>query len=308
MLPFRRSGRVPCLWRGSCSRSRAYANSAIKAPSRTRSIVISTTIALCAGFGYFYAIDSRASAHRWLAVPLIRGIWPDAEDAHEAGEKLLKGLSRFGLHPRERGKPDDARDLEAKIEILGCTLTNPLGISAGLDKHGNIPTELFALGPAIVEIGGITPEPQSGNLKPRVFRIPSQQAMINRYGLNSDGAELVAARLRQRVREYAYSMGYGLDKDAERYLLDGEAGVPPGSLIKGKLMAIQVAKNETTPNGDIEAITRDYVKGTKLLGRYADIIVVNVSCRRWCRFDCSFRGLSLMISSQCTWISRAPAI
>ena len=73
-------------------------------------------------------------------------------------------------------------------------------------------------------------------------------------------------------------MGYGLDEAAEQAVLDGEADIPPGSLVKGKLLAIQVAKNEFTPTGDLEAVKRDYVTGTSLLARYADIIVVNVSC------------------------------
>lgn len=132
--------------------------------------------------------------------------------------------------------------------------------------------------PAIVEVGGITPIKQSGNPKPRVFRIVSQRGMINRYGLNSHGATLVAARLRQRVREFAYKQGYGLGEDAEQFVLDGGAGVPPGSLVKGKLLSVQVAKNESTLQGDIEAIRRDYVNATSLLAKYADVIVVNVSC------------------------------
>jgi len=75
---------------------------------------------------------------------------------------LLKGLYRFGLHPRERDRPDDAGDLETKV--FNHTLANPLGISSGLDKHGEIPTQLLALGPAVVEIGGVTPSRQSGSV------------------------------------------------------------------------------------------------------------------------------------------------
>ena len=129
----------------------------------------------------------------------------------------------------------------------------------------------------MVEVGGATPFPQDGNPKPRVFRLPSQRALINRYGLNSEGADSMAMRLRQRVREYAYAAGYGMDEVAERRILDGEAGVPPGSLVDGKLMAVQVAKNKFTPDNDIEAIKNDYVYCVDALARYADIIVVNVS-------------------------------
>ena len=135
----------------------------------------------------------------------------------------------------------------------------------------------MALGPAIIEVGGATPYPQDGNPKPRVWRLPSQRALINRYGLNSEGADDMAMRLRQRVREYAYAMGFGIDEIAEQRILDGEAGVPPGSLVAGKLMAVQVAKNKFTPDDDIEAVKRDYVYCVEALAKYADIIVVNVS-------------------------------
>ena len=87
----------------------------------------------------------------------------------------------------------------------------------------------------------------------------------------------MAMRLRQRVREYAFSMGYGIDEIGEQRVLNGEAGVPPGSLVKGKLMAVQVAKNQSTPDDDIEAVKQDYVYCVEKLAKYADIVVVNVS-------------------------------
>lgn len=157
-------------------------------------------------------------------------------------------------------------------------LTNPVGISAGLDKGAEIPDPLFSIGPAIVEVGGVTPLPQIGNPKPRVFRLPSQQALINRYGLNSDGADVVAMRLRLRLRQYAYKNGFGIDEIGEQMVLDGGAGVPPGSLTKGKLLAVQIAKNSATSDEDIEAVKSDYVYCVKALAKYADILVVNISC------------------------------
>ena len=162
-------------------------------------------------------------------------------------------------------------------QVFGYTLANPIGISAGLDKHADIPDALLDLGPAIVEVGGTTPLPQDGNPKPRVFRVPSQNAMINRYGLNSKGADHMAAVLKQRVRDFAYAAGLGEHELAEQRVLDGEANVPPGSLVPGKLLAVQVAKNKLTPDGDIDAITRDYVYCVDRVARYADIVVVNVS-------------------------------
>ena len=101
--------------------------------------------------------------------------------------------------------------------------------------------------------------------------------MINRYGLNSKGADHMAKVLKQRVADFAYAAGFGLHEESEQRVLDGEANVPPGSLVPGKLLAVQVAKNKLTPDGDIEAIKRDYVYCVDRVARYADILVVNVS-------------------------------
>lgn len=163
------------------------------------------------------------------------------------------------------------------MKVFGYTLSNPIGISAGLDKHADIPDPLFDIGPAVVEVGGTTPLPQDGNPKPRVFRLPSQHAMINRYGLNSKGADHMAKVLKQRVADFAYAAGFGTHEESVQRVLDGEANVPPGSLIPGKLLAVQVAKNKLTPDGDIDAIARDYVYCVDRVARYADILVVNVS-------------------------------
>jgi dihydroorotate dehydrogenase len=234
-----------------------------------------TSLILGLGLVYLYITDTRAGAHRWLVVPALRILYPDPEDAHKAGNSALRTLWHLGLYPRERGDPDKRGDL--KIEVFGHTLANPIATSAGIDKHADIPNPLFAIGPSIIEIGGTTPMPQDGNEKPRVFRLSSQGALINRYGLNSEGADHVAMRLRQRVREFAHSMGLGHDAAAEAFVLDGHAGVPPGSLTNGKLLAVNIAKNKITPEHDVEAVERDYVYCVERLAPYADILVVNVS-------------------------------
>ena len=254
-----------------------HASSAAAAPStRLRNALYGSGLGLLTAFGYFYITDTRASIHQWLAVPVLRLLHTDPEEAHHAGIRYIKGLYDFNLHPRERGKLDeDVGDL--KVEVFGHVLNNPIGTSAGIDKNAEIPSALMALGPAIVEVGGATPHPQNGNPKPRVFRIPSQNALINRYGLNSEGAEYVAMQLRERVRQWAYDNGFGLEPESERQVLDGEAEVPPGSLMPGRLLAVQVAKNKTTPDNDIKAIADDYVFCVDHLAKYADIIVVNVS-------------------------------
>ncbi|KAL8687215.1 MAG: hypothetical protein Q9218_006551 [Villophora microphyllina] len=243
--------------------------------TRINNLVLGTAIGLSLILGYYYVTDTRASIHEWLIIPCLRYFYPDAEDAHEFGNRALKALYSFGLHPRERGYNDAKGDLA--VEVFGHMLQNPLGTSAGIDKHCDIPDALLAAGAAIVEIGGVTAEPQEGNDRPRVFRIPSHRALVNRYGLNSEGADHVAMRLRQRVREYAYQLGFGIDEEAEQRVLDGEAGVPPGSLQEGKLVAVQIAKNKWTPEDDVEATKRDYVYCVNALAKYADVIVVNVS-------------------------------
>ncbi|KAI9783166.1 MAG: Dihydroorotate dehydrogenase (quinone), mitochondrial [Peltula sp. TS41687] len=242
---------------------------------RLKNLVYGTSVVLILTFGCFYGTDTRAGIHQWVIPRSLRWIYDDAEEAHHAGKKALKTLHELGLHPRERGDPDSKGDLS--VEVFGTTLQNPIGTSAGIDKDAEIPSALLGLGAAVVEVGGVTPYPQDGNAKPRVFRLPLQRALINRYGLNSEGAESMAMRLRERLRQFAYRMGYGIDQEAERTVLDGEAGVPPGSLVQGKLLAVQIAKNKFTPEEDLEAVRRDYVFCVEQLARYADIIVVNVS-------------------------------
>lgn len=245
------------------------------AGTRTKNFVYGTILALGLSFGYLYATDTRSSIHEWLVVPALRQIFPDGEDAHHAGTRMLVALHKLGLNPRERGDADTKGDLA--VEVFGHTLANPIGTSAGVDKGAEVPTPMLELGAGLVEVGAITLLPQEGNPKPRVFRLPSQNALINRYGFNSEGAEVVAQRLRQRVREFAYHEGFGYGEDAERAVLNGEAGVPPGSLRQGRLMAVQVAKNKTTSENDIEAVVRDYATTVSHVGKYADILVVNVS-------------------------------
>ena len=241
---------------------------------RLKNLLLGTTISLALLFGYLYITDVRAGIHQWAVVPSLRWIYDDAEEAHEVGTASLKSLYKWGLHPRERGGVP--KNLEVEV-VFGLKLSIPIGTRAGIDKHAEIPDPLFALGPSIIEIGGVTPYPQDGNPKPRVFRLPSQKALINRYGLNSEGVDNVAMRLRQRVREHCYANGLGIDGQAEQCVLDGEAGVPGGSLTCGSLLAVQIAKNKKTPDDDIEAVKADYVYCVEALARYADIIVVNVS-------------------------------
>ncbi|KAI0161897.1 FMN-linked oxidoreductase [Hypoxylon sp. FL1284] len=239
--------------------------------STLKTALYATSIAISGYVVYVYATDTRAFVHRYVTPPVLRLIYPDAEDAHNAAVSSMKNLYSVGLHPRERSSLSSASP-DLSVSVFGSQLANPIGISAGLDKHADIPDALFALGASIVEVGGCTPRPQDGNPKPRMFRVPTLDGLINRYGLNSRGADDMAMRLRERVRLYAMSVG--LD---EAGVLNGEAHVPPGSLLPGRMLLVQIAKNKETDERDVEAIKRDYVYCVQRLARYADVLVVNVS-------------------------------
>ncbi|KAI1739488.1 hypothetical protein F4680DRAFT_448866 [Xylaria scruposa] len=241
--------------------------------SGVRTAAFVTGLTLSGVAVYIYTTDTRAFFHRYVVPPLLRFMYPDAEEAHNAAVSSMKNLYNLNLHPRERasvlaanGEPD------ISVSVFGTHLANPIAISAGLDKHAEIPDALFALGASIVEVGGCTPRPQEGNPKPRMFRVPGIDGLINRYGLNSRGADNMAMRLRERVRRFAKSMG--LD---ELGVLNGEAGVPPGSLLPGRMLLVQIAKNKETDESNVDAVTKDYVYCVQQLGRYADVLVVNVS-------------------------------
>lgn len=250
--------------------SSASSSSAGIQAGRITAVIYGGVLAAAAYAGYLYATDTRAFYHRYVVPRLMRLAFPDAEDAHHAGTTTLKVLHQLGLAPRERGNVSQIPELETTV--FETTLSNPIGISAGLDKDGDIPDVLFGLGAGVVEIGGITPRPQAGNPKPRVFRVPSIDGMVNRYGLNSKGADDVARRLRDRLRRFARSLAV-----TEQQVLDGAAGVPPGSLHPGRLLAVQIAKNKETDEKDERAVADDYVYCVQRLAPYADILVVNVS-------------------------------
>ncbi|OAA71143.1 Aldolase-type TIM barrel [Cordyceps fumosorosea ARSEF 2679] len=239
---------------------------------RAKAALYATTLAATGYVGYLYVTDTRASLlHQHIVPPLLRTLFPDAEDAHHTGSGVLQFLYEANLHPRER-QPRHAEPSKLTTEVFGAAIDNPVGISAGLDKDGQMTDILFGLGAGVVEVGGITPLAQAGNERPRCFRVPGLDGLVNRYGLNSQGADAVAQRLRTRVRRFAREIGA-----TEEEVLNGEARVPPGSLAEGRLLAVQIAKNKETDEKDQAAVAADYVYCVNRLARYADIVVVNVS-------------------------------
>ena len=123
-----------------------------------------------------------------LSLPLLR--WLDPEDAHRLAIQGLRFL------PPMRARVDDAK---LAVRAFGLNFPNPIGMSAGFDKNAEVPDALLRLGFGFVEIGTVTPKPQSGNPRPRLFRLERDEAVINRLGFNNDGAEPVLRRLASRA-------------------------------------------------------------------------------------------------------------
>jgi dihydroorotate dehydrogenase len=139
-----------------------------------------------------------------LARPLIHAL--DAETAHRLTVTALKAA------PLPPTAPSDPR---LAVEAFGLSFPNPVGLAAGFDKHAEVPDQALRLGFGFVEVGGVTPLPQPGNPRPRVFRLEADGAVINRYGLNSEGVEVVRARLAARQRSGGIvGVNIGPNKDA----------------------------------------------------------------------------------------------
>ena len=123
-----------------------------------------------------------------LARPLLRML--DPEDAHRLAIRALK------FPPFVKLVADDPR---LAVRAFGLNFPNPIGMAAGFDKHAEVPDALLALGFGFVEVGTVTPEPQAGNPRPRIFRLPRDEGVINRLGFNSEGADAVLRRLAARA-------------------------------------------------------------------------------------------------------------
>jgi dihydroorotate dehydrogenase len=134
-------------------------------------------------------------------------------------------------------------DQQLAREVFGLKFKNPLGLAAGFDKNASMIEELAEFGFGFIEIGTVTPLPQPGNEKPRMFRLPQDDALINRMGFNNQGVDVVAARLKQVDR-------------------------------KGLIIGGNIGKNKLTPNEDAVS---DYIKCFDRLFDVVDYFVVNVS-------------------------------
>src|SRR6266481_1123644 len=177
-----------------------------------------------------------------LLRPLLFSL--DPETAHRLAIELLRAASHFDLALRMLSffqPPSKPKTL------LGLNFPNPIGLAAGLDKNGVAIPAWAALGFGFVEIGTVTAKAQPGNTEPRIFRLPRQQALINRLGFNNDGADAIAQRLR-KLRE---------------------SGRWPAAPV-----GINIGKSRTTP---LEQATDDYLYSFRALRDFADYITLNIS-------------------------------
>lgn len=173
----------------------------------------------------------------------------DAERAHHLGAAGIRAAAPV-LGAYDRLRPVRGRPVEA----MGLRFAHPLGLAAGFDKNGIAIDALGALGFASIEIGTVTGQPQPGNPRPRLFRLPADDAIVNRMGFNNDGAEAVARRLADRAA-----------RRARRDRRDGP------------VLGINIGKTKIVPEDDEDAVLADYATSARLLTPYADYLVVNVS-------------------------------
>jgi len=164
----------------------------------------------------------------------------DPEQAHNITLSNLDRAQRWGLLRHFSDQP--ASD---PCKLCGITFPNPVGLAAGLDKDGKHIDALGPLGFGFLEIGTVTPKPQPGNPKPRMFRLPQAQAIINRMGFNNDGVEACV----RRVRNSAYWQN-------------------------GGIVGLNIGKNASTP---IENAASDYVTAMEAVYEVSSYITVNIS-------------------------------
>jgi dihydroorotate dehydrogenase len=158
-----------------------------------------------------------------LRVPLLANLTRDSllkmdpETAHGATINAL----RLGLAPQQ----DYADPPELKTTLAGLELSNPVGMAAGFDKNGEVPRALALMGFGMVEVGTVTPLPQSGNPKPRLFRVGAAEGVINRMGFNNDGHDEVFRRLQRLRVPAALGVNIGANKDSADFTTDYAKGV-----------------------------------------------------------------------------------
>ena len=225
------------------------------------------TAAASAGAYAFLLDDEQSSAAQFklfeYLAPAMRLM--DPETAHNVGIELLAR----GVAPVETRRDPPA----LAVDAWGLRFANPIGLAAGFDKDAKAFPALGAMGFGFVEIGSVTPKPQPGNPKPRVFRLKELGAVINRYGFNSEGHEPARARL-EAYRADTRATQSEFDATPVTPVTPEGAGVPRRLAERGAPVGVNLGKNKLTPEA---AAADDYALGVRALGHTADYIVVNIS-------------------------------
>ena len=189
----------------------------------------------------------------------------DPETAHQL---TLNALRLAGNFAPSRWMLELIYRVPAKpVEVFGLTFNNPVGLAAGYDKDALAIQGLAALGFGHVEVGTVTPRPQPGNPKPRVFRLLEDEAVINRLGFPSRGSEFVQMQLNPALRSGWFERSFGIQPRGER---NKAVVVRKGDTILG----INLGKNKTTPN---EEAVLDYLELLQNFAPYADYLTINIS-------------------------------
>jgi dihydroorotate dehydrogenase len=154
-----------------------------------------------------------------LAFPLVRPVLHalDAETAHRLTIRMLAMMPAAAPPVSDRA---------LAVEAFGLEFPNPLGLAAGFDKNGEVPDAMLAMGFGFTEIGTLTPRPQDGNPRPRLFRLPEDQAVINRMGFNNEGHAAALKRLEaRRGRPGIVGVNIGANKDSRDRIADYVTGI-----------------------------------------------------------------------------------
>lgn len=170
-------------------------------------------------FGLLTSRSGAAIAPRMAIYPFIRPLIfaLDAERAHR--------LTIAGLKAAPIGSPPPSPPA-LSMRVAGLDFPNPVGLAAGFDKNAEVPAKILGLGFGFAEVGTLTPLPQPGNPKPRMFRLVADHGVINRLGFNNAGQTAAAERLAQRDRTRGIvGINIGANKDSEDRIADYEAGV-----------------------------------------------------------------------------------
>lgn len=179
-----------------------------------------------------------------LLRPILFSTWADPEDAHAFAMKSLERMSRSRLLSGAAAALCTVKNPALERDLMGLHFRNPVGLAGGFDKNAHAIRGFEALGFGFIEIGTVTWHPQPGNPRPRVFRYPAEQAIINRFGFNNDGAEAIAARL--------------------------AADTAPRKAVLG----ISLGKSKITP---LDNAVDDYLKSLRVLYAHGDYFAINVS-------------------------------